>query len=249
MWLALTPTLEGNITCHTILYAFGATLTNKKGEIRVDARTTAALSFAKSLYRDAGAPGEIAWSTTGNVHSMLARKISCTMGSISLLRIAEKQNPEFASKIRIQPPLLGSYGVTAFPHVTNCAVVWEFSNNQVAAQQFLADMIDKSKTACEKSEGCNFPTYQKTLPDLLVRLKNDSKADPRDKYKELKDALHWSPNLGAPGLVTPEWMETFNTFVIPRMFRRALSEEVSVLDAARSAEAEMKQIAEKWNNA
>src|SRR5262249_48177229 len=30
--LALTSTLEGNITCHTILYAFGGTMTNAKGE-------------------------------------------------------------------------------------------------------------------------------------------------------------------------------------------------------------------------
>jgi hypothetical protein len=44
-------------------------------------------------------------------------------------------------------------------------------------------------------------------------------------------------------------METFNTFVIPRMFRRAVVGELSVLDAARAAETEMKQIAEKWSHA
>ena len=53
----------------------------------------------------------------------------------------------------------------------------------------------------------------------------------------------------APGPVTPAWMETFNTFVIPRMFRRAVVGELSVLDAARAAETEMKHIAEKWSNA
>jgi multiple sugar transport system substrate-binding protein len=247
--LALTDTLEGNITCNTILYAFGGTLTNRNGEARIDGRTTAALNFAKSLYRDAGTPDEISWRSGGNLQSMLSRKASCTMGSISLLRLAEKQNPELASKIRIQPPLLGSYGVTAFPHVTNCSIVWEFSKNQTVAQQFLADMIEQSQTAFEKSQGCNFPTYPKTLPDLLVRLENDAHAAPPSKYKELKDALHWTPNLGAPGPVTPAWMETFNTFVIPRMFRRAVLGEASVLDAARAAETEMKQIAEKWSNA
>ena len=247
--LALTSNLEGNITCHTILYAFGGTITNRKGEARIDARTTAALDFAKSLYRDAGTRDEISWRPGGNLQSMLSRKVSCTMGNISLLRRAEKQSRELARKIRIQPPLLGSYGVTAFPHITNCSTVWEFSKNQVAAQQFVADMIDQSKTAFEKSQGCNFPTYQKTLPDLLPRLENDDKADPPSKYKELKDALHWTPNLGAPGLVTPVWMETFNTFVIPRMFQRAVTGELSVLDAARVAETEIKQIVEKWSDA
>lgn len=246
--LALTPTLEGNITCHTLLYAFGGTMMNAQGQARIDARTTAALNFAKSLYQDAGTPDQLAWGSGGNVQAMLARKISCTMNSISVLRQAEKQNPELAKQIRIEPPLLGSYGVTAFPHVTNCSVVWTFSKNQTGAKQFLADMIDNSKTGYEKSQGCNFPTYQKALPDLIVRLEKDPQADPPSKYKELKDALHWTPNLGAPGLVTPTWMEAFNTFVIPRMFAKVVKGELSSLEAARAAETEIKQISEKWKN-
>lgn len=246
--LALTPTLEGNITCHTMLYAFGGTLMNPKGHVRIDARTTAALTYAKSLYQDAGTNDEVTWGPCGNVHAMLERKVSCTINGISLLRKAEKKAPEVAKQIRIQPPLLGSYGVTAFPHATNCSVIWEFSENQSAAKQFLIDMIDQSKTAYEKSGGCNFPTYQKALPDLVVRLEKDPQADPSDKYHELKDALHWTPNLGAPGLVTPAWMEAFNTFLLPKMFRSAVLGEVSVLEAARAAESEMKQIAEKWKD-
>jgi len=246
--LAFTSTLEGNITCQTMLYAFGATMTNSRGEVRIDARVAAALNFAKWLYQDAGTADQLSWAPGGNVQAMLARKVSCTVNCISLLRMAEKQAAELAKQIRIQPPLLGSYGVTAFPQVTNCSVVWEFAKNQGAAKQFLADMIDQSKTAYEKSQGCNFPAYQKTLPDLIARLENDARADPPFKYKELKDALHWTPNLGAPGIVSPAWMEAFNTFLVPKMFRRALTGEFSVMDAARAAETEMKQIAEKWND-
>jgi multiple sugar transport system substrate-binding protein len=109
-------------------------------------------------------------------------------------------------------------------------------------------MIDNSKTGYEKSQGCNFPTYQKALPDLIVRLEKDPQADPPFKYKELKDALHWTPNLGAPGLVTPTWMEAFNTFVVPRMFAKVVKGELSSLEAARAAETEIKQISEKWKN-
>lgn len=246
--LALTPTLEGNITCHTMLYAFGGTLLNARGQVRMDARTTAALTYAKSLYQDAGIGDELTWASGGHAQAMLERKVSCTINGISLLRAAEKKAPEVAKQMRIQPPLLGSYGVTAFPHATNCSVIWEFSKNQAGATQFLIDMIDQSRTIYEKSGGCNFPTYQKALPDLVVRLEKDPQADPPDKYHELKDALHWTPNLGAPGLVTPAWMEAFNTFVAPRMFRSAVLGEMSVLDAARAAESEMKQIADKWKD-
>lgn len=246
--LAITPTLEGNITAHTILYAFGGAMIDWRGNVRATARTVAALNFARQLYKDAGNPKELSWGPSGNVQAMLARKTSCTINNISLLRLAERQNPELAKQIMIEPPLLGSYGVTAFPHATNCSVVWNFSSNQPGAMQFLADMIDQSKTLYEKSLGCNFPAYPKTVPDLIVRLEHDSQADPRDKYKQLKDALHWTPNLGAPGFATPLWMESFNTFVVPRMFSRAIRGDLSPLDAARAAEAEIKQIAEKWKN-
>ena len=246
--LALTSTLEGNITCHTILYAFGGTLMNAKGEVRIDARTTTALTYAKSLYRDAGTPDELSWQAGDNIESMLSRKVSCTMSGIGLLRLAEKHAPEVAKRIRIQPPLLGSYGVTAFPGVTNCSVVWKFSKNQALASKFLVDLIDQSKTAYEKSQGCNLPMYPKTLPDLIVRLEHDASGDPATKYVELKDALHWTPNLGAPGMVTPVWMEAFNTFLVPRMFQSVVKGELSVLDAAREAEAEMKRIKEKWSD-
>lgn len=246
--LALTSTLEGNITCNTILYAFGATMMNAKGEARIDARTTAALTFAKSLYRDAGTADELSWHAGENIHSMLARKVSCTMSSISLLRRAEKDAPDVAKRISIQPPLLGSYGVTALPYATNCSVIWKFSKNQALASQFLSDFIDQSKVVYEKSQGCNFPAYPKTVPDLIVRLQNDAHGDPPAKYKELKDALHWTPNLGAPGTVSPPWMEGFNTFVVPRMFQCAVKGDLSVLDAARAAESEMRQIVEKWKD-
>jgi len=246
--LALTPTLEGNITCHTVLYAFGGTMMNARGQVRMDARTTAALTYAKSLYQDAGSNDELTWASGGNAQAMLDRKVSCTMNGISLLRTAEKNAPEVAKKLRIQPPLLGSYGVTAFPHATNCSVIWEFSQNQAVAKLFLIDMLDQSKHIYEQSGGSNFPMYQKALPNLVVRLEKDPRADPPDKYHELKDALHWTPNLGAPGLVTPAWMEAFNTFVVPRMFRSAVLGELSVVDAARAAESEMKQLAEKWKD-
>ncbi len=62
---------------------------------------------------------------------MLGHKTSAAINSISLLRAAEKQSPDVARKIWIQPPLMGAggMGVTALPHVTNCSVVWDFSRN------------------------------------------------------------------------------------------------------------------------
>ena len=245
--LALTLTLEGNVTLHTLLIAFTSGVLDAAGRVILfNARTIVALEYVKYLHQDAGVPEQLAWGPSGNVRAMLARKTSCSINAISLLRAAEKENPEVAKKITLQPPLKGSNGVVAVPHVTNCSVVWNFARNQEGAKQFLAALIDSSKAAYEKSEGCNFPFYQKTVPDLIVRLKNDAKADPPYKYQELKDALYWTHNLGVPGYATPAVMEVYNSFVIPRMFLRVVKGELSPEDAARAAEKEVTRIAEKW---
>jgi len=153
---------------------------------------------------------------------------------------------DVAGKIRLCPPLLGSAGVLGFPHVTNCSAVWTFAQNQDGARKFLADLIDHSRTTYEKSAGCNFPIYQKTLPDLVVRLENDAHGEPPYKYKELKDALYWTRNLGFPGFANPVGMEAFNTFVIPRMFASVVTGRASPEDAAQAADAEVTRIADKW---
>jgi multiple sugar transport system substrate-binding protein len=246
--LALAPSLESNITLHTLLYAFRSHVIDAAGNVTIgkNARTVEALKYVNALYADAGTPDQVTWGPSGNVRAMLARKTSCTVNAISLLRAAEKENPEVAGKIRLSPPLLGSAGALAFPHVTNCSVVWSFAQNQHGAKQFLADLIDNSATTYEKSAGCNFPIYQKTVPNLVGRLENDPRADPPYKYKELKDALYWTRNLGFPGYANAVGMEVFNSFVIPRMFNSVVTGRSSPEDAAQAADAEVTRIADKW---
>jgi multiple sugar transport system substrate-binding protein len=244
--LALAPSLESNVTLHTLLHGFNSRIVDADGKVTIyNARTVEALKYVQALYEDAGNREQLTWGSSGNVSAMLGRKTSCTFNGIGLLRAAEKQDPEVAKKIMLQPPLLGSGGVVAVPHVTNCSAVWSFAQNQEGAKQFLADLISHSQTIYEKSKGCNFPIYQKTLPDLGVRLANDPQADPSWKYQALKDALYWTRNLGHPGYATPAAMEVFNTFVIPRMFMSVLKGKQSPGDAARAAEAEVKRAFEK----
>ncbi len=207
-----------------------------------------ALKYLQGLYEDSGTPDQLAWGPGGNVQAMLARKTSCSSNAISLLRAAEAQSRATASKMWLQPPLLGTngVGVTALPHVTNCSVIWNFSQNQEEGKQFLADLIDGSRTGYEKSRGCNFPIYPKTIPDLVVRLANDPQADPSYKYSELKDALHWTPNLGVPGFATPAYMEIFNSSLVPRMVQSVLRGRRTPEDAAATAAAEIQLIVDRW---
>jgi len=248
--LAFTPTLEGNVTLHTMLYAFRAWILDVSGNVLFNKNVFAvqALKYIQTLYRESGTPEQLTWASAGNVRAMLARKTSCSISGISLLRTAEKENPEIAKNIRLQPPLLGrnGMGVTALPHVTNCSAIWKFAQNQEGAKKFLIDLIDSSNAGYEQSKGCNFPIYPKTLPDLILRLEKDPKADPPYKYVELQDALHWTPNLGVPGVATPAFMEIFTSSVVPRMVGRMLKGDQTAEEAAASGAAEMQRIVDKW---
>lgn len=251
--LAFSPTLEGNVTLHTMLYAFRAWIVDSRGNLLFNKNAFAAnaLKYIQALYQASGTPEQLSWGPAGNVQAMLARKTSGTINAISLLRIAEKQDPEVAKNIRIQPPLLGrnGVGITALPHITNCSAVWSFAQNQAGAKQFLADQVDNCRTGYAKSLGFNFPIYPKTVPDIMVRLSKDSQADPPYKYVELKDALHWTPNLGVPGFATPAYMEIFNSSVVPKMVAGVLKGEQSPEDAAAAGAAEMQRIVDKWKQA
>jgi multiple sugar transport system substrate-binding protein len=248
--LAFSPTLEGNVTLHTILYAFRAWILGGDGNVlfNKNAFGVSALKYIQALYQQSGTPEQLTWGPAGNVRTMLARKSSCSINGISLLRLAEKENPETAKKIWLQPPLLGrnGMGITALPHITNCSAIWNFAQNQEGAKKFVGDLVDSSKTGYEQSKGCNLPVYPKTLPDFITRIEKDPTADPPYKYAELQDALHWTPNLGVPGVTTPAYMEIFNSSLIPRMVGKVLRSEQSAEDAAAAGAAEMQHIADKW---
>jgi multiple sugar transport system substrate-binding protein len=250
--LAFSPTLEGNVTLHSILYSHRALIVDSGGNLvfNKDVFAARALNYIQALYKEAGTPEQLTWGSGGSVGAMLGHKSSVAINAISLLRAVEKQNQDLARRLWLQPPLLGTsgMGVTALPHVTNCSVVWNFAQNQDGARQFLADLIDTSRTGYEKSLGVNFPIYPKAVPNIIVRLSKDAQADPPSKYTALKDALHWTPNLGVPGYATPAYMEIFNTSVVPRMVARALKGE-SAEDAAAAGAAEMQRIVDKWKQA
>jgi len=248
--LAFSSTLEGNITLHTMLYAFRAWILSGNDEVLFNENVFAgvALKYLQQLYRDTGTPDQLSWRSGGSAQAMLAGKTSCAINAISLLRAAEAQDAQVAGNIWLQAPLLGrsGMGVTALPHITNCSVVWSFGQNQDDAKQFVADLIDSSRTGYSTSLGFNFPAYPKTVPDLIVQLTKDPQADPRGKYIVLKDALHWTPNLGVPGFATPAYMEVFNSFLIPKMVQSVLKGQSTPENAAAAAAAQIRQIADKW---
>jgi multiple sugar transport system substrate-binding protein len=248
--LSLAPSLDGNVTLQTFLWAFRVFVQDEQGKVTINANRMViwALEYLKALYEESGTPEMLTWEGSGNARAMLARKTSSTINAMSLVREAERENPELAQYILLRPPMRGPGGVVAAPYVTSCSVVWRFADNKDGAKQFLVELIDNFRTAFQKSRACNFPMFQSTVPDLIKHLANDPGVPPF-KYTTLKDALFWTRNLGYPGYATPAAMEVFDSFVIPKMFAAVIKGNLSPDDAARGAETEVRRIFEKWKQA
>ena len=81
-----------------------------------------------------------------------------------------------------------------------------------------------------------------TVPDLKELIANDPKADPPDKYKVLGDALEWTTNVGYPGYPNAAIDEIFWGHIIPVMFKKAATGELTPEDAIKEAEVKCKDI-------
>jgi multiple sugar transport system substrate-binding protein len=98
------------------------------------------------------------------------------------------------------------------------------------------------------SEFYNFPSFPATVPDIKDLIAKDTKAVPADKYAVMSDALDWSTNVGYPGYSNAAIDETFNTWVLNKMFARAATGFETPENALKQAETAMKAIWAKWKN-
>jgi len=239
--------MDSNLALHSILWSFGGRIQDEQGRVAVRSRNTVeALKFVKALYQETETPEAFGWKSNSNDKALLAAKISCTINAISISREAEHRNGQTSARIMLSPALKGHADALSPPHVTQCYAIWSFAENKDGAKQFLIDLIGRFMEAFRASQFCNFPSFPKTVPDLLNQLNGDPRAAPKGKYAVLRDTLLWTKNVGYPGYSSAAIDEVTNTFVVPRVFAQVAKGELSPEEGAEAAEREIKQIFAKW---
>lgn len=244
--LGLAEELSSNVALHGLLWSFGGNLFDDGGGVAIRSNgTLEALKYMRALYRESEAEAVFKTQALANGRSLLEGAASFIVHAISVARRAELQDRVMAGRIMFSPGLKGPSDWLACPHITQCYSIWSFAHNKAGAKRFLADLIDSSRTAFEVSGFCNFPSFPSTVPNLLARLSNDSRADPHWKYTALRDALHWTTNIGHPGYATAAADEVFRRFVIPRMFARVARGKLKPEESVAAAEHEVRRILNK----
>ena len=177
---------------------------------------------------------------------MIAGQVSLVLNAISVTRTAENDKLPIYEKIWLAKAAKGPVRQIGLEHVMDCYVIWKFAQNIDGAQKFLVDYIDNFHQGFMASEFYNFPSFSKTVPDLVQLISKDSKAVPADKYAVLADVLDWATNVGYPGYATAAVDETFNTWVVNTMFAKAATGDMSPEQAVKEATASCERIFKKW---
>jgi multiple sugar transport system substrate-binding protein len=245
--IGLSKDFDSNMALRAIMYSYGASVQDEEGNVVINSKQTLeAVKFVRALFKEAMTPEVLNWDSGSNNRFMLAGKGSLALNAISITRSAEKEDPEMSKKIWLAKSPAGPVGRIGLEHIMSVYVIWKFAENIEGAKQFLVDYIGNFKRAFLASEFYNFPCFPDTVPDLKKLIAKDPKADPPDKYKVLEDVLDWATNVGHPGYANAAIDEIFNTWVIPAMFAKAATGELTPEDAIKEAEAKCKDIFAKW---
>ena len=125
-------------------------------------------------------------------------------------------------------------------------VIWNFAENIDGAKQFLVDYIGQSREAFLASGFQNTPAFPDTVPDLATLVANDAGAGSPGKYDLLADLATWTTNVGHPGYTNPAISEIYSKGLIPTMFARAATGQLTPEEALDQADKEVRRIFQSW---
>ncbi len=244
--IGLSSELDTAMAMRTILYAFGGSVQDDKGNVVLKSKPTRdAVDFVKRLYQQAMTPEVMAWDPSSNNRAMIAGKVSVVLNAISITREAENKKLPIADQIGLTKALMGEKQAIGLEHVMDCYVIWKFAENKEGAKKFLVDYIDNFHQGFEASEYYNFPCFPSTVSNLKALLADDPHK-PAGKYTVFDDVLTWATNVGYPGYANAAVDEIFNTWVLNTMFAKAATGALSPADAVAEADTKCRQIFAKW---
>ena len=245
--IGLSAELDTAMAMRTILFAFGGSVQDEKGQVVLDSKNTLeAVKFTKTLFQDAMTPEVMAWDASSNNRAMLAGKISMCLNAISVTREGENKKIPITPNIWLTQALKGPVRRIGMEHVMDCYVIWKFAENIDGAKKFLVDYIDNFRQGFLAGQFYNFPCFSSTVPDLEKLIADDPTAQPSDKYKVLGTLMTQATNVGYPGYANSAIDEIFNTWVLNTMFAKAATGNLTPENAIKEADAACKRIFAKW---
>src|ERR1044071_6117563 len=246
--VGLAQELDTAMAMRTIMYSFGSHEQDAGGYLAINSKNTLeAVKFVKALFQETMTPEVFTWDASSNNRAMLAGTISLALNAISITRTGEKDNPTFTEKIHLAKAAAGPARRIGVEHVMGVYVICKFAETTAGAKKFLVDYICNFHYAFVNSKFYDFPSFQRTVPDIKKLLANDPNGKPAGKYSVLEDSLSWATNIGYPGYANAAIDEIYQKWIIPVMFAKEAQGVMSPEDAVKEAATESKRIWDKWH--
>jgi multiple sugar transport system substrate-binding protein len=231
------------------MYCFGASEQKEDGNPALKSKATLeAIKYVKALYDEAMTKDVLTWDAASNNRFMLNGEGSLTLDTVSIARASENMKLPLADDLRLAKVPAGPAGRLGSPFVWFTYIIWNFAENIDGAKQFLVDYIGHSRDAFLASGFQNTPAFPDTVPDLAALVATDAGASPPEKYALLADVATWTTNVGHPGYTNPAVSEVFQNGLIPTMFARAATGQVTPEEALDQADREMRAIFQSWKD-
>jgi multiple sugar transport system substrate-binding protein len=233
---AISQTTDAVSSLYSILWSYGAKDVAADGKtVAINSKETeAALEYVRALYTDAMDPAVLSWDNAANNQWLNSGKGSWIHNPVSHYVVAKQNKMPVADQTGFHPSPAGPAGRHTVG-VPRSLGLWKFSRNLEPAREFLKWFFEPAQYHewIMSGDNYNHPTWR----DMEAHPVWD--IDP--KYKPLKTMIQYSHLYGWPAPADEKLQVVTNSYIIPNMFAKVVTNASSPKDAMKWAETEIKR--------
>ena len=233
---AISQTTDAVSTLYSILWCYGAKDVAADGKtVAINSRETeTAIDYVRTLYNDAMDPVVLSWDNAANNQWLNSGKGSWIHNPVSHYVVAKEKKMPVAEQTGFHPTLAGPAGRHTVG-VPRSLGIWKFSKNVEPAREFLKWFFEPAQYHewIMSGDNYNHPTWRD--------MENHPVWDIDPKYKPLKTLIQYSHLYGWPAPADEKLQVITNSYIIPNMFAKVVTNASSPKDAMRWAETEIKR--------
>ena len=234
---AISQTTDSVTTIYSILWSFGAKDVAEDGKtVAINSRQTeAAVDYIQALYADAMDPSVLSWDNAGNNQWLNSGKGSWIHNPISHYVVAKEKKMPVAEQTGFHPSPAGPGGRHTVG-VPRSLGVSKFSKHPDLAREFLRWFFEPAQYHewIMSGDNYNHPVWRD--------MENHAVWDVDPKYKPLKTIVQYSHLYGWPAPPDERIQIVTNSYIIPNMVARVVTNASKPKEAIAWAETEIRKV-------
>jgi multiple sugar transport system substrate-binding protein len=233
---AISQTTDSVSSLYSILWSYGAKDVAQDGKtVAINSKETeTAIEYVRALYNEAMDPAVLSWDNAANNQWLNSGKGSWIHNPISHYVVAKQNKLPVAEQTGFHPSPAGPAGRHTVG-VPRSLGIWKFSKNVEPAKEFLRWFFEPAQYHewIVSGDNYNHPVWRD--------MENHPVWDIDPKYKVLKAAVQYSHLYGWPAPPDEKIQIVTNSYIVPNMFAKVVTNAASPKDAMKWAETEIKR--------